>query len=154
MKQPSLFPSCPSSCAHLAEEAPRQPAGGGQTRLLALPDPGHTKTHSCLVQKPDAHLRGEKEECYCWMGGAFPPPALFCAHLHSTLSLEAASRERWMWVQALRPLACAAGLTVRGLQEWDLAHQQRGGVRWDMVPLCEQHPSWQHRGASPCPSAG
>lgn len=61
MRSACTVSSLPRSCAHVAEEARGQPAGGGQARLLALPDSGHTETHSHLVQKPDAHLGGESK---------------------------------------------------------------------------------------------
>lgn len=150
------FLPVPLSCAHVAGEAPRQPAGGGQARLLALPDPGHTQTHSLLVQKPDAHLGGENGD-YCWGWGQ--GHGVLYAHLQGSLPPTPRLSPREMMVggrprPALRHISCAAGLAVRGLQERDLAHQQRGGVRRDVVPLREQHPRWQHRGPGPRPSAG
>lgn len=75
----------------MAEEAPGQPAGGGQARLFALPDPGHTQTHGFLVQKPDAHLRGEDEGC-CWGAGGH---GVLCAQLPGALSPEAAPGRGW-----------------------------------------------------------
>lgn len=51
---------CCSSYTHVGKEAPRQPAGGGQTRLSALSDTGHTQAYRHLVQEPNAYLGGER----------------------------------------------------------------------------------------------
>lgn len=69
----------------MAEEAPGQPAGRGQTRLLALSDTGHTQTHCHLVQEPDADLGGEKG----WLFGGWEP----FSEPQTSLTPEAALRE-------------------------------------------------------------
>lgn len=80
-----------------------------------------------------------------------------CGHLASTPSPETALGETLVgpWAESCHShMMRAAGLAVRSLQERDPAYQQRGGVRRNVVPLCEQHPSRQRRGPSPCASAG
>lgn len=79
------------------------------------------------------------------------------AHPAGTPVPGAARGEMLVGPRAVSPhghVTCASGLTVRSVQERDVAYQQCGGVRWHVVPLREQHPSWQHRGPSSCPSVG
>lgn len=98
----------------MAKEAPRQPAGGGQTRLSALSDTGHTQAYCHLVQEPNAYLGGERG-WLCVSGRVFLHSLSRCLP-QSFQPPEAGLGEMCVELLVLalfHASLCPAGLTVR-----------------------------------------
>lgn len=119
---------CRSSYTHVAKEAPRQPAGGGQTRLSALSDTGHTQAYCHLVQEPNAYLRGERG-WLCVAGRVFLHSPSRCLP-QSFQTPEAGLRE-----MCVEPLVIALFTQVCLLQDSRFEVSKNGTLRINSVEV-------------------